>query len=57
MGKGKPRLPEARPGQVGVARRRIKALRTVKHHVRVAGGSAQPIDVVLPDEGVRICGR
>ena len=56
MGKGKPGLPEARPGQVGVARRRVKVLRAVKHHVRVAGGSIGPGGVVLPDEGIRICG-
>ena len=27
----------------------------MKHHVRVAGGSARPIGVVLPNEEIRHC--
>ena len=30
-------------------------MRAVKHHVRVAGGSDRPIDVVLPNEEIRLC--
>ena len=27
----------------------------MKHHVPAAEGSSEPTDVVLPDEGIRVC--
>ena len=32
------------------------SLRVMEHHVRGAGGPDGLRDVVLPDEGIRICG-
>ena len=58
-GLGAPRPRRRRPGWAqgrGASRRRNKDFRALEHHVRGAGGPDGLRDVVLPDEGIRICG-
>ena len=52
-----PRRWRLGPGRRGARRRRNKALRGAAHHVRPAAGALAPEDVVLGDEGIRVCGE
>ena len=59
-GSGAPRLARCRrhgPGRRGARRRRNKGLRGAAHHVRPVAGALAPEDVVLGDEGIRVCGE
>ena len=55
MGKGQPGLPEARPGHVGVARRRIKALRGGRRQQRRRRTGKIRASLACPDEELRLC--
>ena len=59
-GGGAPRPCRRRPIQSerrGASGQRNKDLRAVEHHVPAGEGPSNPIDVVPPDEGARLCGQ
>lgn len=55
-----PRRPRRRrvlPQGRGASRRRNKGLLGMRHHACRAGGDIWADGVVLPDEGIRVCGE
>jgi len=59
-GDGAPRQCRRRPIRTwgrGASGRRNKGLRGVRHHVHDVEVPLDPRDVVLPDEGIRVCGE